>query len=155
MDKEELPLSALNTVFNKQSGMLGVSGVSSDMREVEAAADEGNDRAKLALEMYNYRIIKYIGSYAAAMGGVDVIVFTGGIGENASRVRESVCSKFQFMGLELDSERNNVERGQEAVISKDGSKIKALVVPTNEEYVIATETMKVINQPDKEPAWGN
>ena len=155
IDKEELGVKEANTLINKHSGILGISGVSSDMREVEAAADEGNDRAKLALEMYNYRIVKYIGSYAAAMGGVDMIVFTGGIGENACRVREAVCSKFQFLGLELDSEKNSEVRGQEAIISKTTSRIHTLVVPTNEEYVIAKETMKVIRQPDKEPAWGN
>ncbi len=155
IDKEELGVKEANTLINKHSGILGISGVSSDMREVEVAADEGNNRAKLALEMYNYRIIKYIGSYAAAMGGVDMIVFTGGIGENASRVRESVCSKFQFLGLELDSEKNSEVHGQEAIISKETSKIQTLVVPTNEEYVIAKETMKVIRQLDKEPAWGN
>jgi acetate kinase len=155
IDKEELGVKEANTLINKHSGILGISGVSSDMREVEVAADEGNDRAKLALEMYNYRIIKYIGSYAAAMGGVDMIVFTGGIGENASRVRESVCSRFQFMGLDLDAEKNSEIHGEEAVITKSNSKIKALVVPTNEEYVIAKETLKVINQPDKELSWGN
>jgi acetate kinase len=155
IDKEELGVKEANTLINKHSGILGISGVSSDMREVEVAADEGNNRAKLALEMYNYRIIKYIGSYAAAMGGVDMIVFTGGIGENASRVREAVCSKFQFLGLELDAEKNSEVHGQEAIISKAASKIQTLVVPTNEEHVIAKETMKVIRESDKEPAWGN
>jgi acetate kinase len=151
IDKEELDVKEANTLINKHSGIMGISGVSSDMREIEDAADEGNNRAKLALEMYNYRIVKYIGSYTAAMGGVDMIVFTGGIGENASRVREAVCSKFQFIGLDLDSERNKTAHG-ESVISKDSSRVQVLVVPTNEEKVIATETMKVIQQTDKQPA---
>ena len=145
IDKEELGVKEANTLINKHSGILGISGVSSDMREVERASDDGNNRARLALEMYDYRIIKYIGSYAAAMSGVDMIVFTGGIGENAHRVREAVCKKFGYMGLEFDSEKNTGLRSQEAIISKPDSKIKVLVVPTNEELVIAQETLKVIN----------
>jgi len=144
MDKEELGVKEANTLINKHSGILGISGVSSDMREVERAAEDGNSRARLALEMYDYRIIKYIGSYAAAMSGVDIIVFTGGIGENASRLRESVCKRFGFLGLEFDSEANKDLRGREAVISKANSKINVLVVPTNEELVIAQETLKVL-----------
>ena len=143
MDKEELGVNEANTLINKHSGILGISGVSSDMREVENAADDGNNRAKLALEMYDYRIIKYIGSYTAAMNGVDMIVFAGGIGENADRVREAICKKFGYLGLEFDSEKNNGLRGKEAVISKPDSKVKVLVVPTNEELVIAQETVKV------------
>jgi acetate kinase len=151
IDKEELGVHEANTLINKHSGMLGISGVSSDMREVEEAADEGNNRARLALEMYNYRIVKYIGSYAAAMGGVDLIVFTGGIGENADRVREAVCSKFGYLGLEFDADTNRGLRKKEAIISKKDSKVQVLVVPTNEELVIATETMNLINKLDKEP----
>ena len=145
IDKEELGVKEANTLINKHSGILGISGVSSDMREVEKAAEDGNNRARLALEMYDYRIIKYIGSYVAAMSGVDMIVFTGGIGENADRVRESVCKKFGYLGLEFDSEKNHGLRSEEAVISKPDSKVKVLVVPTNEELVIAQETMKVID----------
>ena len=144
IDKEELGVKEANTLINKHSGILGISGVSSDMREVERASDDGNNRARLALEMYDYRIIKYIGSYSAAMSGVDMIVFTGGIGENATRVREAVCKKFGYLGLEFDSEKNSVIRSQEAIISKTDSRIKVLVVPTNEELVIAQETVKVI-----------
>ena len=144
IEKEELGVKEANTLINKHSGILGISGVSSDMREVERASDDGNNRARLALEMYDYRIIKYIGSYAAAMSGVDMIVFTGGIGENAARVRESVCKRFGFLGLEFDSEKNTGLMSQEAIISKPDSKIKVLVVPTNEELVIAQETVKVI-----------
>jgi len=154
IDKEELGVHEANTLINKHSGMLGISGVSSDMREVEKAADEGNNRARLALEMYNYRIIKYIGSYSAAMGGVDIIVFTGGIGENAERVRESVCAKFKFLGLEFDAEKNRGLHRKEAIISKKDSKVQVLVVPTNEELVIATETMSVIDQITKEQKLG-
>ncbi len=144
MEKEELDVKEANTLINKHSGILGISGVSSDMREVEKAADEGHERARLALQMYDYRIIKYIGSYSAAMSGVDMIVFTGGIGENADRVRKSVCSKFGYLGLEFDQEKNKGLRGKEAIISKPGSKVKVLVVPTNEELVIAHETVKVL-----------
>jgi acetate kinase len=113
------------------------------MREVERAAEDGNNRARLALEMYDYRIIKYIGSYTAAMSGVDMIVFTGGIGENADRVREAVCKRFGYLGLEFDSEKNKGLRSTEAIISKPESKVRVLVVPTNEELVIAQETVKV------------
>jgi len=146
MNKEELSLKEANTLINKHSGMLGISGVSSDMREIEYAAEDGNNRARLALEMFDYRIIKYIGSYAAAMGGVDMIVFTGGIGENADRIRESICKKFGFLGLEFDSEKNKGLRSKEAIITKPESKVIVLVVPTNEELVIAEETMKVYLQ---------
>ena len=143
IEKEELGVKEANTLINKHSGILGISGVSSDMREVEKAADDGNDRARLSLDMYHYRIIKYIGSYSAAMNGVDMIVFTGGIGENADRVREAVCVKFGYIGLEFDMEKNNGLRSKEAIISKPKSKVKVLVVPTNEELVIAQETVKV------------
>ena len=146
MDKEELGVKEANTLINKHSGILGISGVSSDMREVEQAADDGNNRARLALEMYDYRIVKYIGSYTAAMSGVDMIVFTGGIGENAYGVREAVGKKFAFMGLEFDFEKNKGIRSQEAIISKPDSKIKVLVVPTNEELVIAQETVKIFKK---------
>lgn len=145
IDKEELNVNEANTLINKHSGILGISGVSSDMREVERASDDGNNRARLALEMYDYKIIKYIGSYSAAMNGVDMIVFAGGIGENADRVREAICKNFGYLGLEFDSEKNKGLRSKEAIISKPDSKVKVLVVPTNEELVIAQETVKVIN----------
>jgi acetate kinase len=144
IDKEELNVQEANTLVNKHSGILGISGVSSDMREVERAADDGNNRARLALEMYDYRITKYIGSYAAAMDGVDMIVFAGSIGENADRVRESICKNFGYLGLKFDSEKNQGLRSQEAIISKPDSRVKVLVVPTNEELVIAQETVKVL-----------
>ncbi|HBH24313.1 MAG TPA: acetate kinase [Cytophagales bacterium] len=144
IEKEEIGVQAANTLINKHSGMLGISGVSSDMREIEEAASQNNERAQLALDMYNYRIIKYIGSYAAAMNGVDLIVFTGGVGENSYRTRASVCKNFGFLGLDFDDEKNEGLRGKEAIITKPDSKLEVLVVPTNEELVIAEDTEKII-----------
>lgn len=143
MEKEEIDFSSLNTLLNKHSGMLGISGISSDMREVESAAEEGDKRAILALKMYEYRIKKYIGAYAAAMGGVDLLIFTGGIGENASEIRENVCRDLEYMGLEFDKQINNGVRSKELVISKKGSRVTVMIVPTNEEFVIATETREI------------
>jgi len=146
MEKENIGFAAANTLINKHSGVLGVSGVSSDMREVEAAAANGNKRAKLALEIYNYRIRKYIGAYAAVMGGVDIIVFTGGIGENADSTREGISKNFEYLGLEFDSEKNKGSRGEEIVLSKENSKVKVIVVPTDEELVIAQDTLEIITK---------
>jgi acetate kinase len=146
MDKEEIDYSSLNTLINKHSGMLGVSGVSSDMREIESAAAEGNERAILALKMYDYRIKKYIGAYAAAMGGVDILVFTGGIGENAWETRENICTNLEFLGIEFDKDKNKGVRGKEAVISKNGSKTTVIIVPTNEEFVIASDTKNIVEK---------
>lgn len=147
MDKEELGISQIGTVFNKQSGMLGITGVSSDMREIEDAAFKSNNpRAKLGLDMYHYRVRKYMGSYAAAMGGVDIIVFTGGVGENAPETREEICKGLEFMGVEFDVKANNGKRGKEAIISAPSSKVTVLVIPTNEELVIAEDTAIIINE---------
>lgn len=146
MDKEEIDYSSLNTLINKHSGMLGVSGVSSDMREIETAAAEGNERAILALKMYDYRIKKYIGAYAAAMGGVDILVFTGGIGENGWETRENICMDLEFLGIEFDKDKNRGVRGKEAVISKNGSKTTVIIVPTNEEFVIASDTKSIVEK---------
>jgi len=143
MEKEEIGLRSANTLFNKQSGMLGLTGISSDMREIEQAAENGNERAELALEMYNYRVKKYIGAYAASMGGVDIIVFTGGIGENAGNVREGSVSGLEYMGVIIDKEKNKGFR-QEGEISTPGSKVKVMVVPTNEELMIALDTETII-----------
>jgi len=143
MRKEQIGITTANMLINKFSGMLGISGVSSDMREIEAAAEAGDERAKLSLEMYNYRIRKYVGAYTAAMGGLDILVFAGGIGENAELVRKGVCENFEFLNLELDNEKNKV-KGKEAVINTDQSKIKIVVVPTNEELVIAQDTMTLV-----------
>lgn len=129
--------------LNKESGVLGISGISSDMRDVENAAKEGNKRAELALKMYNYRIKKYIGAYAAAMGGVDVIVWTAGVGENQIATRMEACSGLEFLGVKMDAERNNT-RGEEALISAPDSKVQVWVVPTDEEIVIARDTMELV-----------
>ncbi len=146
MDKEEIGLSSVNTVFNKQSGLLGVSGVSSDMREInEAAWTKGNARAQLSLDMYYYRIKKYIGSYAAALGGLDLLIFTGGIGENSYTTRLEVCKNMEFMGIELDVKKNGSSLSEETIISTGNSKVKVMVVPTNEELVIARDTMQIIS----------
>jgi len=144
MKNEEIGPVTTNTLINKHSGMLGVTGVSSDMREIDEEAKKGNERAALGLDMYHYRVRKYIGSYAAAMGGVDIIVFTGGIGENAPYSRREICKDLQFMGLELDKSKNEGLKGKEAVISADSSKVTVLVVPTNEELTIAEDTLRLV-----------
>ena len=147
MDKEEIDHHTANTLINKHSGVLGVSGISSDMREIEIAAwEHGNKRAQLALDMYHYRVIKYIGSYIAAMNGLDILVFTGGIGENGAETRRAICENLTFFGLDFDEQVNHNCRGQEVVISKPGSIITAMVVPTNEELVIANDTEMIINK---------
>ncbi len=147
MHKEEIGLNAANTLINKQSGMLGITGVSSDMREIETEAlENNNERAILGLKMYHYRIRKYIGSYTAAMGGVDAIIFTGGIGENAPESREEICKGLEFMGLEFDKDKNKSIRGKEAIISTDNSKVKAMIIPTNEELIIAQDTARIIKE---------
>lgn len=144
MEKENLTPTEMSNLLNKKSGLAGVSGVSSDMREVGGAAAQGNERCQLALKMYSYRIKKYVGAYAAAMGGVDVILFTGGVGENQSDIREAVCEGLEYMGVELDEEKNNSTRGDEAVISTPGSKVKVCVIPTDEELMIAKDTMALV-----------
>ncbi len=147
MNKEEIGLSTTSTLINKHSGMLGITGISSDMREIETEAfDNKNERAILGLRMYHYRIKKYIGSYIAAMGGVDAIIFTGGIGENGPESRQDVCENMEFLGLEFDAEKNMGIRGEEAIISKDDSKVKIMVIPTNEELVIAEDTARIIEE---------
>lgn len=143
MEKEGLDANGISNLLNKKSGVAGVSGVSSDMRDLEAAANDGNKRAILAQNMYFYRIKKYVGSYAAALGGVDIIVFTGGVGENQASCRAAVCEGLEFMGVKLDAEKNKV-RGEEAVISSDGSKVKVCVIPTDEELMIATDTLALV-----------
>ncbi len=141
--KEGLSLDEMNEVLNKKSGMLGISGVSSDGRDLEAAAETGNKRAQLALDVFDYRVIKYIGAYAAAMNGVDAIAFTAGIGENNIKRRKDVCSSLTYLGVKLDEEKNNV-RGEERIISADDSKVQVLLVPTNEELAIARETLALV-----------
>ena len=146
MEKEDLGIKTANTLFNKHAGMLGLTGVSSDMREIEEAKAKGNDRAKLALEMYNYKVKKYIGSYIAAMNGLDILIMTGGIGENAYTTRAGVCSELEWLGIEIDQDKNNQFRGVEAVISTPESKVKVLVVPTDEELMIALDTEKIVRE---------
>ena len=145
MNKENLDINGANQLVNKKSGVLGISGVSSDMRDIENAAwNEGNKRAQLALDMYFYRIKKYIGAYAAAMGGVDVIIFTGGVGENGPETREAICEGLEYMGVKFNKKINDGLRSKLTDISMPDSKVKVLVVPTNEELVIARDTLKII-----------
>ena len=144
MDKMGLDTHGLSDLLNKKSGVAGISGVSSDMREVKAAADAGNKRAELANTMYFYRIKKYIGEYAAAMGGVDVIIFAGGVGENQADCREIVLEGLEFMGIELDKEVNARTRGEEAILSTPTSKVKVLLIPTDEELMIASDTYEIV-----------
>jgi len=147
MDKEEIGISQIGTLANKQSGMLGITGISSDMREIEESAfKDKNERAILGLKMYHYRVKKYLGAYAAAMGGVDIVVFAGGIGENGPETREEVCRELEFLGIELDHQKNKDLRSKEAVISREGSKVTVMVVPTNEELVIAEDTVRIIHE---------
>lgn len=139
-----LDADGMSNLLNKKSGVLGVSGISSDMREIDTAVEQGNERAKIALDMYNYRIKKYVGAYAAAMGGCDIIVFTAGVGENQSSMREQVCAGMEYMGIKLDVEKNKTVRGEEAVISAPDSKVTVCVIPTDEELMIATDTMNLL-----------
>lgn len=145
MKKHNLSADDLQKIINKESGVLGVTELSSDMREIEAADKAGDPRAHLALEMYEQRITKYIGAYAAEMGGVDIIVFTGGVGENQTGLRGNVCRPLGFMGVELDEQLNMATRGTETVISVPSSKVKVVVVPTDEEMMIARDTRDIVS----------
>lgn len=136
-------LEEVMTLLNKESGVYGISGVSSDFRDLEAAADAGNDKAQLAQDVFGYRVAKYIGAYTAAMNGVDAIAFTAGLGENNGVMREYICSYLGYLGVEIDAEKNTV-RGKETVVSTDSSKVKVMVVPTNEELAIARETVELV-----------
>ena len=142
MDKENLDAQGISDMLNKKSGVLAISGVSSDFRDIEAEAEKGNKRAKVALDQFANRVRKYIGAYATQMGGVDVIVFTAGVGENSIEMREDIMSKLEFLGTKIDKEKNNV-RGKEAIISTDDSKVVAITVPTNEELMIARDTLRL------------
>jgi len=145
MEKEGLDSTGMSNLLNKKSGLLGISGVSSDMREVTASMEAGNERAALAKKMYAYRIKKYIGAFAAAMGGVDVIIFTGGVGENRHEVREAVCENMEFLGIKLDKEQNaKIMFGKDGIISTPDSKVKVVVLPTDEELMIANDTLALI-----------
>ena len=144
MEKEGLDATGISNLLNKKSGVLGVFEKSSDMRDLESAAAAGEPRAVLAENMYFYRIKKYIGAYAAAMGGVDVIVFTGGVGENQANARTGACEGLEYMGVKVDAEKNKT-RGVEAIISTDDSKVKVVVIPTDEELMIASDTMDILS----------
>lgn len=144
MDKHNLSSKDMLNMVNKESGLAGVSGVSSDMREITAAAKQGNEKAILSLEMYEQRITKYVGAFAAEMGGVDIIVFTGGVGEHQSSTRANVCNPLRFMGVEIDDAANNANNGDEGIISTSNSAVKVVVIPTDEEYMIAKDTEAII-----------
>jgi acetate kinase len=146
MEKENIGTQAISTLVNKHSGLLGISGVSSDMREIRAAIAEGNEKAQLAFDMFAYRIKKYIGAYTAVLGGLDVLMFTGGIGENAFYLREIICRDLSFLGISIDVEKNSKIFGEEAIISTPDSKITVMVIPTDEEFMIASDTMDIVNK---------
>jgi acetate kinase len=150
MAQEELSLQEANTLLNKHSGLYGISGLSADVREILQAVSEGHQNAKLAMKVYVYRIKKYIGAYTAAMGGLDAVVFTGGVGENAVPVRQDVCTGMECFGIKLDDGRNSAHTSGVEVISTADSKVSVVVVPTNEELVIARETKRIVN--DRKPA---
>lgn len=144
MKAEGFTPDEMANVLNKKSGLLGISGVSSDMREVEAAVEAGNERARLAVDMYGYRIRKYIGAYAAAMGGVDTIIFTAGVGEHQWDVRQASVSGLEFLGVKLDEAKNRANNGEEEIISTPDSRVKVVVVPTDEELLIASDTLALV-----------
>ena len=143
MKKENLTVDEMDNILNKKSGVLGISGVSSDFRDIEEAAEHGNDRAETALDVFAYKVAKRIGAYAAAMNGVDAIVFTAGVGENDKRTRKDICSALTFLGIKIDDAAND-KRGEEVVISTPDSKVKVMVIPTNEELKIAQETLELV-----------
>ncbi|WP_101772681.1 acetate/propionate family kinase [Peptostreptococcus faecalis] len=143
MKKEGLDADGIDKLMNKESGVYGMTGISSDFRDIEDAANEGNERAKMTLDAYAQKVKKYIGAYAAEMNGVDAIVFTAGLGENGISMREMICKDMDFMGINLDLEKNNV-RGKERIISSDDSKVKVLLIPTNEELMIARDTLNLV-----------
>ncbi len=145
MEKEGMSAAEVDKMMNKESGVYGISGLSSDFRDLEAGADNGDKRCQLALAMFEYSVKCYIGYYAAAMGGVDAVVFTAGVGENNAGLRERVLANMEFMGIACDSEKNNV-RGKEADITKDGASVRAFVIPTNEELTIALDTEKLLSK---------
>ncbi len=143
MHEENLSIDQMDDLLNKKSGVFGISGVSSDFRDIESAAQNGNERAQIALDIFYYRCAKYVGSYVAAMNGVDAIVFTAGLGENSPQAREKICSYLTYLGVEVDTQKNNC-RGKEVEFSTPNSKIKLLAIPTNEELMIAKETMALV-----------
>ena len=145
MKKENLTPSEMEDILNKKSGLTGISGLAPDFREIEDASNTDNEKAKIAVDEFNYAIASYIAKYAVAMNGIDYIIFTGGVGENQINIRKGICEKLEFMGVKLDLDANNM-RGEEKVISSQDSKIKVYVIPTNEELMIAKETVRLINK---------
>lgn len=146
MVKEELTINEVNSMLNKHSGLMAISGLSSDMREITEAMEEGDSNARLAFDMYEYRVRKYIGSYVAAMNGMDVLIFTAGVGENSAVFRKQICEQLSFLGVELDEERNRVRSHVDRRISTDSSRVEVLVIPTNEELMIARDTYRLISE---------
>ncbi len=144
MEKHHLNVKGMLEIVNKLSGLSGLTGISSDMREVNAASEEGDDRARLGLDMYAHRVTKYIGAFAAEMNGVDIIVFTGGVGEHQANVRANICRTLGFMGVEIDDELNDANNGDEGIISTANSRVKVVVIPTDEEYMIAHDTEAIV-----------
>ncbi len=145
MERRDIGYTELQKIINKESGVLGVSGISNDMRDIEAGIEAGNERAILAMDMYEYRILKYIGAYTAALGGADVIVFTGGVGENQTSTRENICKALEYLGVTFNAEANKV-RGSEIEISGPDSKIRVVVIPTDEEMMIASDTAEIVGK---------
>lgn len=146
MDKENMDGAGLSNLINRQSGVLGLSGISSDMRDIEKGVKEGNERAILALSVYDYRIKKYIGAYSAALGGLDILVFTGGVGENQAITRQTICENMEYLGIRFDVETNKKIHGTEAIISLPESRVKVVVIPTDEEFMIASDTAEILNK---------
>ena len=145
MERRDIGYKELQKIINKESGVLGVSGISNDMRDIEDGIEAGNERAILAMDMYEYHILKYIGAYTAVLGGADVIVFTGGVGENQTSTRETICKSLAYLGVTFNAEANKV-RGSEIEISGPDSKIRVVVIPTNEELMIATDTAEIVGK---------
>lgn len=145
MDKDNMSLDDVNNMLNKKSGVFGISGVSSDFRDLEVAMEEGNERAKLALDIFINRVKKYIGSYIAIMGGIDALVFTAGIGENSISIRENICKGLESLNIKIDKELNNI-RGEETQVNKDKNSVSILVIPTNEELMIARDTLELVSK---------
>ncbi len=148
-DKEHLNVQGVSNMINKKSGVMGITNLSSDMRDLELAANSGNKRAILALKMYAYKVKKFIGAYIAALNGLDLIVFTGGVGENDFNIRKMICSDMEYMGIEFDAEKNDGKKNQDIVISKPTSRVTVMVVTTDEELVIASDTKNIVTQKKK------
>lgn len=146
MDELNIGIDEVNDILNKKSGVLGISGISSDFRDIEKAAEEGNHRAKLALDVFHYKVKKFIGSYSAVLGGLDVLVFTAGLGENSSDSRSRICSGLEFLGIKLDETKNNSAHGEPRIISTADSKVTVMAVPTNEELMIARDTKDIVQK---------